>query len=113
MNFLQRVGTRLTSLVLTVTLLLSGSLATAQTGFSFYSATGVSTLVWGLSSPTVPFASGCSFVVLSPATMGMDSYKIAVSTLLLARMTGRPIRFYSHAPRDGGCGADMIQLNEP
>jgi len=83
-------------------------------GFSFYSAaTGVQTLVWGMTSPSIQFPSGCQSLTLTPATMGMDAYKIAVSTLLLARVTGRPVRFYAHASRDTGCGVDYIQLNEP
>ena len=82
--------------------------------FGLYSAaTGVQTIVWGISSATIQFPSGCASITLTPATMGMDAYKIAVSTLLLARVTGRPVRFYSHASRDTGCGVDYIQLNEP
>ena len=43
--------------------------------------------------------------------MGMDAYKIAVATLLLAKTTNRSVRLYAHAARDGGCGADYVQLN--
>jgi len=80
--------------------------------FGFYSqATGVQTNVWGLSNQTLPFPAGCPYIVLTAATMGMDAYKIAVATLLLANTTNRTVRFYAHGPRDGGCGVDYVQLN--
>lgn len=75
-------------------------------------ATGVTTYVWSLSFTSIPFPSGCSFVRLTPGTMGMDAYKIAVSTILLAKATNRSIRFYAHAERDGGCGVDYVQFTE-
>lgn len=78
---------------------------------SYSAATGVQTIVWGLGDATVPFPADCQRVYLTSATMGMDAYKIAVATLLLARATHRPVRFYAHAGRDGGCGADYVQLN--
>jgi hypothetical protein len=35
---------------------------------------------------------------------------MALATLHLAKVTNQPVRFYAHASRDAGCGADMIQL---
>lgn len=78
---------------------------------SYSAATGVQTLVWGLNEATVPFPADCTRLYLTAATMGMDAYKIAVATLLVARTTHRAVRFYAHAPRDGGCGVDYVQLN--
>lgn len=79
--------------------------------FGMYSAaTGTLTRVWALSDVTTPFPSGCTNITLSPATMGMDAYKIGVATLLLAKTTNRRVRFYAHSDRDGGCGVDYLQL---
>lgn len=98
--------------------LLAESVAAAQgeremgTGiphFGTYS--GGQTIVWGLNEPTVPIPADCPSLYLTAATMGMDSYKIAVATLLVAKTTNRAVRFYAHAARDGGCGVDYVQLN--
>lgn len=101
--------------------LLAHGIATAQgeremgTGiphFGTYSAaSGVQTIVWALNEATVPFPADCPRLYLTAATMGMDSYKIAVATLLVAKTTNRAVRFYAHAARDGGCGVDYVQLN--
>jgi tetrahydromethanopterin S-methyltransferase subunit C len=89
-----------------------GEMGTGVPHFGSYSAaTGVVTKIWGLADATVPFPSGCTSLDLSPATMGMDAYKIAIATLLVARTTNRAVRFYAHGPRDGGCGVDYVQLN--
>jgi hypothetical protein len=77
---------------------------------SYSAATGVQTVVWGLTNPTIPFPSDCSRIVLTAATMGMDAYKIAVAHLLAARFANKRIRFYAHASRDDGCGIDYVQL---
>lgn len=56
-----------------------GELGTGIPKFGIYSAAlGVSayTAVWQLEDATVPFPSGCTSLILSPATMGVDSYKI-------------------------------------
>jgi hypothetical protein len=108
-------------LVLSATLLLSYGTANTASGelgtgkintFAVYGAAqGVYTIVWSLNDATIPFAPGCSFLVLTAATMGLDSYKLAVSVLTVAKVTGAPVRFYSHAPRDwNGCGVDYVQL---
>lgn len=78
---------------------------------SYSAATGVATIVWALNEATVPIPADCTRLSLTPVTMGMDAYKIAVATLLVARTTNRAVRFYAHAPRDGGCGVDYVQLN--
>jgi len=41
----------------------------------------------------------------------MDSYKIAIATMLAARISNRAVRFYAHARRDSGCGADYVEMN--
>ncbi len=67
------------------------------------------TIVFGMMSPTVVFPAGCTWVTLTKATMG-DDYKMAVATLMLAKSTGKAVRLFAHAERDGGCGVDYVQL---
>lgn len=81
------------------------------TGYNIYTATGASTVVWGLGNVSILFPSGCSSITLTPATMGVDGYKIAIATLHMSKLSNLPVRFYSHAVRDSGCGVDMIQLS--
>jgi len=79
--------------------------------FGMYSAaTGTETYVWALSNVASPFPAGCSWIKLTPNTMGMDGYKIALAALMTAKTANRRIRFYAHAPRDGGCGVDYLQM---
>lgn len=74
-----------------------------------YSAvTGVATYVWSISDVTIPFPSGCSSIALVASTMGMDAYKLAVNTVLLAKVTNRRVRFHSHV--NSGCQVDYVQL---
>jgi hypothetical protein len=77
---------------------------------SYSSATGLQIVVWRLDDATTPFPAGCTAISLTPTTMGMDSYKIAIATMLAARTSGRRVRFYSHAPRDTGCGVDYVEM---
>ena len=77
---------------------------------SYSAATGTSIIVWRLDEVATPFPSGCVNITLSPTTMGIDAYKIGVATMLAARTSGRKVRFYAHAPRDGGCGVDYVEL---
>lgn len=70
------------------------------------------TNVWALSEATIGFPAGCTSIRITRATMGVDDYKIAMATMLIARTTKRKIRFYAHADRDGGCGVDYIQLTD-
>lgn len=89
-----------------------GEMGVGIPGFGSYSAaTGVETIVWSLQEAQLPLPAGCPYIKLTAATMGMDAYKIAVATLLMAKATGRAVRFYAHAARDGGCGVDYVQLN--
>jgi hypothetical protein len=63
-----------------------------------------------LKEATLNFPSSCNYLILTASTMGLDSYKLAVSILTTAKLTGTAVRFYAHADRDGGCGVDYIQL---
>lgn len=76
----------------------------------YSNATGTSTIVWSITDASTPFPAGCPQITLSPVTMGMDAYKIALSAILLAKSTGKRIRFYAHAPRDAGCGVDYVEV---
>lgn len=66
--------------------------------------------VTALSNATVAFPAGCSTLFLTPATLGMDTYKIAIATMLSAAALDRKVRFYAHATRDGGCGVDYVEM---
>lgn len=84
-------------------------MGTGVPDFGMYSqVTGTGTVVWSLRDATRPFPPGCTNIVLSPATMGMDAYKLAVGTLVAARLSNKKVRFYAHA--DHGCGADYVQI---
>jgi hypothetical protein len=48
--------------------------------------------------------------VVTPTTMGVDGYKIAIATMTAARIANRSVRFYAHASRDNGCGVDYVEL---
>jgi hypothetical protein len=37
---------------------------------------------------------------------------MAFATLTAAKMSGRRVRFYAHAERDGGCGVDYVELGD-
>jgi len=55
-------------------------------GFNMYETNGaLTTMVWALAAPTISFPAGCSTVVLTQATMGIDGYKLAVAALLTAK----------------------------
>ena len=90
----------------------SGDMGTGIPSFGQYS-DGVwagNALVWSLGSASVPFPAGCAYLIVSRATMGADPFKIAVATMITAKVTGKSVRFYAHADRDGGCGVDYVQL---
>jgi hypothetical protein len=67
-------------------------------------------IVWQLENASTPFPAGCTYLNVTSATMGLDAYKIAIATMTVARVSGRSVRFYAHAPRDGGCGVDYVEL---
>ena len=91
----------------------SGEMGTGvPVGYSMYSqATGTSTVVWSLQNASLAFPAGCTSITLTPATMGSDAYRIAVAAVMTANLAQKPIRFYAHATRDSGCGADMVQIS--
>ena len=90
----------------------SGEMGTGIPSFGQYGdASGSNyTVVWGLGNAMIPFPAGCSYLIVTRATMGADPFKIAVATMLTAKVTGKSVRFYAHADRDGGCGVDYVQL---
>jgi hypothetical protein len=89
----------------------SGEMGTGIPNFGLYSqATGLQIRVWNLSSATMSFPVGCVAIILTPETMGMESYKMAFTLLTTAKLSGTRVRFYAHADRDGGCGVDYMQL---
>lgn len=66
--------------------------------------------VWSLASATIAFPAGCTYLTMTPASMGVDAYKAAVAMLLAANVAGKPVRFYAYVTRDSGCGVDYVQL---
>jgi hypothetical protein len=90
----------------------NGEMGTGVPQFAVYSAAvGPYVVIWGLVDSTIPFPAGCSQIRMTPTTMGVDSYKAAIAVMTAARLSNRPMRFYAHADRDGGCGVDYFQLN--
>ena len=87
-----------------------GEMGAGVPEFGMYSATGTYSIVTNLRDATAPFPAGCPTIMLSAATMGLDNYKLAIGTMVAARLTNKKIRFYAHAPRDGGCGVDYVAL---
>lgn len=79
-------------------------------GVRFYSSPVGSAFYVDFSSTTTPVPSGCS-AKITRATVGADDYKTMFSMALTAKVTGRPLRLYAHAVRDGGCGVDYMQMN--
>ena len=77
---------------------------------SYSSATGAQTVIWSLDNTTTSFPAPCTSISITPATMGMDTYKISIAYLLTAKASGRRVRLYAHAPRGSGCEADYVEL---
>jgi hypothetical protein len=71
---------------------------------------GVYTIVWRLTDASIPFPAGCSSLMVTQATLGPEGYRVAMATLLAARLSNRPVRLYAHVSRDGGCGVDYVEL---
>jgi hypothetical protein len=89
----------------------SGEMGTGIPQFGSYSsATGTRLAVWSLADASRPMAAGCSSLILSPETMGLEAYKIGVALLTAAKLTDRRVRFYAHGERDGGCGVDYVEI---
>jgi hypothetical protein len=59
-------------------------------------------------TPTVGFPSGCVYIKIDSATIGMDWFKIYENKVLVSKLTGVPIRFYAYGNRN--CEADYIEL---
>src|SRR5262245_60015111 len=55
----------------------------------FGDAVGGVVVVWNLSSTVIPFPAGCSQLLVTRATMGADPFKIAVATMLTAKVTAK------------------------
>jgi hypothetical protein len=88
-----------------------GEMGTGVPNFGNYGdPVGGNVVVFSLINPTIGFPPDCQSLTVSPATFGATSYKVAITTLLTAKALGRPVRFYAHASRDGGCGVDFVQL---
>ncbi len=89
-----------------------GEMGTGVPRFGIYSpgAGGQLSIVWQLEDASLGFPSGCTNLVLSAGTMGLDTYKMAIATMTVARATTRRVRFFAHAPRDGGCGVDCVEM---
>jgi hypothetical protein len=88
----------------------SGEMGTGVPHFGVYSHGGAYMRIWSLAQITRPLPSGCTSLILTPNTMGIDSYKMAFATLTAAKLAGRAVRFYAHAELDGGCGVDYVEL---
>lgn len=91
----------------------TGEMGTGTPDFGVYSAapswSPTRTLIWSLSNVQIGFPAGCSYVILDLTTMGIDSYKIALSIMMQARATNTRVRFYAHTSLNGGCGVDYVQ----
>ena len=90
----------------------TGEMGTGIPNFGIYTpALGSAARVWSLSEATINFPVGCSHIVLSSQTMGVD-YKYVMAVMLTAKTTGKRVRLYAHAERDGGCGVDYVELQD-
>lgn len=88
-----------------------GDMGTGMPHFAIYSAaTGANIRIWSLANATINFPTGCTSIFITRTTAG-DDYKIMLAVILLAKSLGRPIKFYAHAERDGGCGVDYVQMD--
>jgi hypothetical protein len=89
----------------------TGEMGTGKPSFGVYSAaTGMQTVIWSLKDATISFPGSCNYLLLTPATMGLETYKIALSILITAKATNAPVRFFATVDRDGGCGIDFVQM---
>jgi hypothetical protein len=88
-----------------------GEMGTGTPHFGVYTESfGGAAIVWSLANATLGFPAGCTYLYVSPASLGSGTFRIAIATMLTAKTTGKKVRFYSHAPRDGGCGVDYVEL---
>lgn len=88
----------------------AGELGTGVPSFGSYSdTTGQHVRVWRVDEATIPFPSGCTSLVLTPSTMGQSAFKIAVATMLAARLANRKVRFYTHGAQES-CSVDYVEM---
>jgi hypothetical protein len=88
----------------------TGEMGNGMPNIGIYSsATGANIRIWFLANATVNFPTGCTSILISRTTVG-DDYKVMLSVILTAQALGKPVRFYAHAERDGGCGVDYVQM---
>jgi hypothetical protein len=66
--------------------------------------------IFNLTNRTTAFPAGCSYITISSATVGADAYKMVLASMLIAKSTGKKMRFFAHAARDGGCGVDYFEM---
>jgi hypothetical protein len=87
-----------------------GEMGRGVPSFAVYGeVTGAHIRVWSVDNALVQFPAGCTALILTPATLGVDTYRAAIAILTAAKLTNTRVRFYAHAERDGGCGVDYIQ----
>lgn len=77
----------------------------------YSTALGSNIRIWSLANATVNFPTGCTSIFITRTTVGADDYKVMLAVILTAKSLGKPVRFYAHADRDGGCGVDYVQMD--
>ncbi len=101
-------------LMLSTSLTAQAAMSEMGTGiphFGIYSAaTGANIRIWSLANATINFPTGCTSILITRTTAG-DDYKIMLAVILTAKSLGKPVRFFAHAERDGGCGVDYVQMD--
>jgi hypothetical protein len=86
-----------------------GEKGTGIPEFGTYAAqVGGYTAVFALTNASIPFPAGCTGLYLYTSVFGVEAYKIALATLLAAKVSGRRVRFYSHS--ESGCQVDYVQI---
>ena len=88
-----------------------GEMGTGTPQYSIYGdVVGSYVRIASLANPTTTFPGDCSTIFLTSNTMGTEMFRAAIATIIAARVSGMRVRFYAHAPRDGGCGVDYVEL---
>jgi hypothetical protein len=86
-----------------------GEMGTGIPAFGQYAASqGGHVAVWSLSNSSIPMPTGCTALYLLPSVFGTEPYKIAIATLLAAKVAEKRVRFYSHT--ENGCNVDYVQI---
>lgn len=90
-----------------------GTMGYGTPQFSMYAhSLGEMVVVKAFANQVYGFPVGCVSLTITPQTMGADSYKLAIATMLTARVTGQKVMFYAHEVRDWGCGVDYLELTD-